>query len=305
MSIDALQAKIRAKKNPVAVALDLQRELIPQAILRRAMDENGETLRGLAEAYFAFGVAVLDALADVVPAVKLQTGFFEALGPDGLSVMARLCAHAKSLDYYVLVETMRADAEPVAALLAKTFFGEFAVDGRTPGLYGADAVSLSGFLGSDGIKPYLPYCKEGKNLFVLAKTANKSSREVQDLISGDRVVYTVMADLAMRWGGELMGKGGYAELGLTVGATHPEVLRQLRGRYDRLFFLVTGFGEQGSTVRDVVAAFDKFGHGALLSAGDFLLGAWKKQGENGDFAQAVRAAAIKLRTDLAVHVAVM
>lgn len=305
MSMDALQSLIRTKKNPMAVALDLQRQLIPQVLLQQAADAHGATLRALAEAYFLYGTAVLDALADVVPAVKLQTGFFEALGPDGLAVMGRLCAHARALDYYVIVETMRADAEPAAMLLAQTYFDQTALDGQSPGLYQADSVCLSGFLGSDGIRPYLPYCKEGKSLFVLAKTANKSSREVQDLISGDRVVYTVMADLAMRWGGELVGKNGYAQLGLCVGATHPTVLRQLREKYDRLFFLVSGYGEPGGGAKEAQLAFDKFGHGAVISVADSLLGAWKKHGDDADFAGHIHDAAVKLRAELAAHVTVM
>ena len=293
MSVDVLQTKIRKKKCPVAVGMDLRPELIPQAILDRA----GEG----AAAYGEFGCGVLDALAEVVPAVKFNTAWYDTLGPAGLEVLEDLCAYARKKGYYVILETMRSDAEEAAELYARACFAPRDQGGR----YEADALSLGAFLGSDGIRPYLPYCKDQeKSLFLLARTSNKSAREVQDLISGDRVIHQVMTDLAMRWSTDLFAPSGYSKIGVVVGANQPEVLRQMRQRYDRLFFLVPGYGAQGGTAKDVQHAFDKLGHGAVVAASRSILGAWQKTPE-ADYQESVCAAAVKMRGDIARFVTVI
>lgn len=307
MSIDTLQTKIRKKKNPSAVGLDLQPDLIPKFLIEEAVAKHGKNTEALAAAYLAAGEALLDALADTVPAVKLNTAYYELLGSDGVRVMQQLCASAKKRGYYVIVETMRGDVEDAAAIGAQTYFGSLEIEGERIVQYDADSLCVSAFLGSDGIKPYLPYCKtEDKSLFILAKTSNKSSREVQDLISGDRVIHTVMMDLAMRCGNDLLARSGYSEIGAVVGATHPAVLRTLREQYDRLFFLVPGYGAQGGTARDVQHAFDRFGHGAVVAASRSILGAWKKAESDGrDYQERAYQAAVKMRGDIAQYVTVI
>lgn len=307
MSVDSLQAKIRAFKNPTALGMDIQPDLIPRSILDGAFLEFGDSPKALAEGYVAFGLEILDRLKALIPAVKFNTGYYDALGAEGFAAMQRLCAAAKSMGYYVIIETMRSDFEEVAALNAQTYFGSLKTGAAETTFFDADSLCVSAFLGSDGIKPYLPYCKEQeKSLFILAKTPNKSSREVQDLISGDRVIYTVMTDLAMRWGNNLLAQNGYSQIGVVVGATHPTVLRELRGKYDRLFFLVPGYDAQGGGAKEVQHAFDKFGHGALVCAAHSILGAWKKEDADGcDFTERAYDAAMKIKRDIAQYVTVI
>ena len=158
--------------------------------------------------------------------MKLQTACFEALGWQGVKLMQELLAYAKKLGYYVLLETMRADVGHIAELTARSVFGGLDFGGERLFPYPCDALVLNGYLGSDGIKPYLPYVKEnGKNLFVVVKSSNRSSVEVQDLLSGDRVIHTAMADLTLRWSTELFGKCGYGEVGAVVGALAPRAMR--------------------------------------------------------------------------------
>lgn len=287
MSVDVLQEKIRKLKNPTAVNLDLRAEDLPMALRDREP----------AEAFLDYGTALLEALADVVPAVKCNTAYFEALGPAGLETLGKLTARARALGLYVILETMRADLEEAAALGAGTYFGP---------RYGADALCVCAFTGSDGVRPYLAHCREGgKALFLLAKTPNRSGREVQDLLSGDRVIYTVMTDLAVRWGGALIGPSGYGSLGVSVGATHPEALRELRARYDRLFLLVPGYGLPGGGAKSVQHAFDQFGHGAVVSDAGAIRTAWQKAEDPGGFAACARAAAEKMRGEIRNYVTVM
>ena len=307
MSMDVLQEKIRKFKNPSMAGLDPSPELIPEHLLREAFAQHGETPRGLAEAYRAFCGTFLETLKETVPAVKLQTACFEALGAPGMAVLQELCASARELGYYVLLDAMRGDVGHIAALYAEAVFGRVRIGETACTVYDCDGITLNGYLGSDSVKPFLPYCKEqGKNVFLLVKTSNRSGREVQDLISGDRVVHTAMADLAMRWSGDLFGKCGYSELGAVMPATDSRALASMRQRYDRLFFLVAGFGAQGGTPKAASAAFDEFGHGAVVTASRSILGAWKKAENDGrDYAERALEAAVKMKKDLGKYVTVI
>ena len=309
MSIDALQSKIRKFKNPSMLGLDPTPELIPQHLFDAAYTQYGKTLRAMGECYRVFCTALLDELCDVVPAVKIQSACFEALGFEGVKVMQELMAYAKELGYYVLLDSMRGDVGNIAAIQARAVFGELEAQGEFYRPYTCDGVTVNGYLGSDGITPFLPYLQDNsqKNIFLIIKSSNKSSREVQDLISGDRIVHTAMADLAMRWSQNLFGKCGYSEIVAVVGATHPQTLKSLRSRYDRLFFMVPGYGAQGGTARTVQYAFDRFGHGAIISASRSIIAAWQKvEGNDGrDYRQAARAAAEKMRDDIGKFVTVL
>lgn len=307
MSVDVLQAKIRKLKNPTMVGLDPTPDVVPQHILDAAYAEHGDTLQAVAAAYETFCTGILDALAGMVPAVKVQSACFSALGAAGVEVMQRLLREAEKRGYYVLLDLMRGDVGHIAELSAKALFGGVEVGNNTFYPYACDAITINGYLGSDGVMPFLPYCREqGKNLVLLVKTSNKSSREVQDLLSGDRVVHTAMADLAMRWSAGLFGKNGYSEVMIAVGATYPDILRWMREKYDRLFLVVPGFGAQGGTARNVQYAFDRVGHGAIISASRSIIAAWKKAGSDGkDYREQAAAAAEKMKRDILDFVVVM
>ena len=306
MSIDVLQEKIRKFKNPTMVGLDPILDLIPEHIKRQAYSEFGETLTGAAEAYRIFCFGILDALKEVVPAVKIQTGCFQALGAEGVSAMEKVITYAKELDYYVLMDTMRGDIDCMAQALADSYFGGVKVGKNTFLPYPCDAVMTNGYLGSDGIKPFTKYCKEGKNVFLLGKTSNKSSREVQDLLSGDRIVYQVILDLAMRWSTDMFGRFGYSEIAVAVSGCHPGILKEMRQKYDRLFFLVPGYGAQGANARDVQYAFDKFGYGAAICAGRSILYAYLKTGEDGrGYQNAAVEAAQRMKQSISNFVTVL
>lgn len=306
MSIDVLQQKIRSMKNAAMVGIDPIQSLLPEHILRDAYAEHGETLKGLAQAYLVFSKGILDALKETVPAVKIQSGCFQALGFEGVKVMEELIAYAGELGYYVLMDTMRGDIDCTAEALAQSYFGGVKIGGNSYLPYPCDAVMTNSYLGSDGIMPFTKYCKEGKNVFLLAKTSNKSSREVQDLLAGDRIVYQVILDLAMRWSIDLFGKNGYSEIGVAVSGCHPGILGKMREKYDRLFFLVPGYGAQGANARDVQYAFDKYGHGAAVCAGRSILYAYRKMGDSGEnYAECALQAALKMRDQIAQYVRIL
>ena len=306
MAMDVLQEKIRKLKNPSMVGLDPILSMIPAHIRKEAFHEYGETLRGAAEAYRVFCCGIMDALQDKVPAVKIQTGCFQALGHEGVEAMEQVIAYARDMDYYVLMDTMRGDIDCTAEALAQSYFGGVKIGDNTYLPYPCDAVMTNSYLGSDGIMPFTKFCKQGKNVFLLGKTSNKSSREVQDLMAGDRIVYQVVFDLAMRWSNDLFGKNGYSEIGVAVSGRHPEILKDMRRQYDRLFFLVPGYGAQGANGRDVQYAFDMYGHGAIVCSGRGIVYAYGKTGSDGtDYQQCAIDAAERMKLNIRSYVQVL
>ena len=311
MSFDRLQEKIRRKKNPTVAGLDPRLEFIPQFIKDAAFAEYGMTLKGAAEAYRQFCRGLIDALCDVVPAVKPQSAYFEQLGSAGIAALEDIVAYAKEKDLYVIMDAKRGDIGTTCEAYAQAYLGGIRVDGEnllSP--FDCDAVTINGYLGTDGMKPFTALCKErDKAVFLLVKTSNPSSKELQDLISGDRVVHTAMADLAVRLTSkeQLMGPSGWSSIGAVVGATHPADLKNLRAKYPSLFFLVPGYGAQGGKARDVQYAFDRFGHGAIVNSSRGIMCAWQKiEGSDGrDYQEAARAEAIRMRDDIGRFVTVL
>ncbi len=307
MSFDVLQEKIKAKKNPTVAGLDARVEYIPPFILKKHTDRLGETLEAAADAVLEFDCGLIDALAEVVPAVKPQSAYFEMLGWRGMKVLEEVIAYAKSKDLFVIADVKRGDIGTTATAYSEAWLGAAQVGGTSCSVFDADCVTLNGYMGSDAIKPFLKDCTErDKCAFVLAKTSNPSSVELQDIVAGDRLVYTVMGDLIQRWGKDTQGKCGFQALGAVVGATHPSVLKELRRRLDRVFFLVPGYGAQGGTAADVRFAFDELGRGAIVNASRSIMCAWQKTGRDGaDYQDAARAAAEKMRDEIKQYVTIL
>ena len=307
MSFDALQDKIKAKKNPTVAGLDARVEYVPPFILKKYTEQYGDTLEAAARAVLEFDCGLIDALADVVPAVKPQSAYFEMLGWQGMKALEEVISYAKSKGLFVIADVKRGDIGTTAAAYSEAWLGDTQVGGTACSVFDADCVTLNGYMGSDAVKPFLEVCtRRDKCAFVLAKTSNPSSSELQDLVAGDRLVYTVMGDLIQRWGKDTAGKYGYQALGAVVGATHPSVLRELRYRLDKTFFLVPGYGAQGGTAADVRYAFDELGRGAIVNASRSIMCAWQKTGRNGaDYQEAARAAAEHMRDEIRQYVTIL
>ena len=307
MSFDTLQDKIKEKKTPTVAGLDARVEYIPPHILKKYTSQYGETLQAAALAVEEFDCSLIDALCDVVPAVKPQSAYFEMLGWRGMETLKEVITHAKGKGLYVIADIKRGDIGTTATAYAEGWLGTTRVGETDCAAFDADCVTLNGYMGSDAIKPFLDQCvARNKSAFVLAKTSNPSSVELQDMVAGDRVVYTVMGDLIERWGKDTAGKYGYNALGAVVGATHPSVLKELRRRLEHTFFLVPGYGAQGGTAADVRCAFDELGRGAIVNASRSIMCAWKKTGKDGmDYQEAARAAAEQMRDELREYITIL
>lgn len=299
MSIDALQEAIRKRKNPSVLSLCPALSMLPPHLLADAAARLGKTPAAAAFAYETFCLAILDALADTVPAVSVDSGCFAALGAEGVAAMQRILSAAAGRGYYVLLNSMRSDLPPAADALADACFGAIPFEDAAFTPYPCDGVILNAFCGSDGFLPYTGFCAGGKNVFLLARTPNRSAREVQDQLSGDRLFYQVMADLAMRKLPPNEGRYGYCEVGVVAGLTEPAALKTLRQKCPHLFLLVPGYGAQGGLAKNAPLAFDRMGHGAAVMAGRSILYAFSKNDpDSRDYALCAREAALSMREKL-------
>ena len=302
MSFDRLQEAIIAKKNPTVAGLDPKPEYVPAHIRKECYDKYGETLEGAAEAIYRFNCGLMDALKDIVPAVKPQAAYYERLGWRGMEVLERTIRYAKEQGLYVIADIKRGDIGSTAEAYSDGWLGKTKVGEQMLSVFDADCVTLNGYMGADSVNPFLKTCKEmDKCAFVLAKTSNPGSGELQNVPAGDGdTVYGLMADLIEKWGAGTEGKYGYTMAGAVAGATYPEELQQLRARMPHTFLLVPGYGAQGGTAEDVQYAFQKDGHGAIVNSSRGIMCAWQKTGKDGmDYQEAARNAAIAMRDDIA------
>ena len=307
MSFDVLQEKIRAVKNPTVAGLDPKPEYVPSHILKECYGQYGETLEGAAEAIYRFNCGLIDALCDIVPAVKPQSAYYERLGWRGMEVMERTIRYAREKGLFVIADIKRGDIGSTAEAYSDGWLGKTTVGGQSHSSFNADCVTLNGYMGSDSINPFLNTCKaEDKCVFILVKTSNPGSGELQDIPAGDSLVYKVMGDLTERLGEGTEGRYGYTAAGAVVGATYPADMRELRARLEKTFFLVPGYGAQGGTAEDVQYAFNDKGHGAIVNASRSIMCAWQKTGKDGaDYQEAARNAAIAMRDDIARFVTIV
>jgi len=202
---------------------------------------------------------VIDVVAPLVPAVKPQAAFFEQLGPAGMTVLANLIAYAQQHGLLVILDGKRNDIGSTAAAYAAGFLGR-----QSP--WGADALTVSPYLGDDSLQPFVDAAVSGQaGIFVLVKTSNPGGRMLQDLVADGRPVYRHVGRHVEGLAAATAGACGYGAVGAVVGATYPEQLAELRTEMPHTWFLVPGYGSQGGTAADVRAAFDPRGTGAIVN----------------------------------------
>ena len=301
MAFDRLIDNIIEKQNPTVAGLDPKLDYVPASIKDACFAQYGKTLEGAAAALLAFNKAIIDQIYDIVPAVKPQAAYYEMYGWQGVKALAETIAYAREKGMFVITDGKRNDIGTTMEAYATAHLGTTDVAGESIDAFGADALTVNGYLGTDGIKPLVQICKEkDKVIFVLVKTSNPSSGELQDMtLTNGASVYEQMGSMCERWGEELGGKYGYSGVGAVVGATYPEQLKEMREKAPHTFFLVPGYGAQGGGANDAKNAFDKNGLGAIINSSRGIMCAWKKQGlTEEDFAAAARAEALRMKEDI-------
>ena len=304
MPFDRLIEKIAEMKNPTVVGLDPKLDYVPEYIKAEAFEKHGKTLEAAAEAILTFNKMIIDEIHDVVPAIKPQAAYYEMYGWQGVKTLKETIDYAKSKGMFVMTDGKRNDIGATMEAYAAAHLGVTAVDGEEIEAFGADALTVNGYLGTDGISPLLNICKaRDKGIFVLVKTSNKSSGELQDRKIEDKTVYAVMGEMCEKWGKDNIGKYGYSAVGAVVGATYPQQLEEMRNQLPHTFFLVPGYGAQGGGAAGVAKAFDKNGLGAIVNSSRAVMCAYKTEGCNEkDFAKAARREVLRMKEDITSHI---
>ncbi|HNZ63278.1 MAG TPA: orotidine-5'-phosphate decarboxylase [Bacillota bacterium] len=301
---DRLQERIDALGNPSCLGLDPMLSYIPEAFAERIRMECGGGAGIVRELLARYCSALIDAVTDIIPAVKPQIAYFEQYGPEGILAFHDVVRYARRREMIVIVDAKRNDIGSTAEAYARAFLRESGAE-LSPA-FNADALTVNGYLGIDGIRPFVDACgAEGRGIFVLCRTSNPSAGDLQDLKLADgRFVYEAMADLIHSWGEPLIGTSGFSSVGAVVGATWPEEARAIRKRLPHTFFLIPGYGAQGGKADGAVAGFSESGRGAVVNAARSLMLAWKKHNlPEAQFAEACRREALEMRDALRLALA--
>ena len=298
--IDRLMKKIEEKGNPTVVGLDPTYAMIPEAIRTEMLDRFGKTPKAAASMLARFNSGIIDAVADLVPAVKLQIAMYEQYGLEGLDAYLKSIDEAKVKGLIVIGDIKRGDISSTAAAYAAHLEG-VKIEGEFFDLWKEDAVTLNPYMGFDGIQPFLQPCNEcDKGIFLLVKTSNPSGGELQDLIADGRPVYEHTAELVSKWGEAAMGSSGYSRIGAVVGATYKEQGEFLRQKMPHTFFLIPGYGAQGASGADIKGYFDQDGRGCIVNSSRGIIAAYQKDRKytGYDYAEAAREAVLAMKKDL-------
>lgn len=290
MSIDLLHNRIRKLKNPSMVSFEADLNSLPPHLV----EEEGSVPR----AYERFCLELLNELKDTVPAVRFSAYLFHALGETGWQIQNKLLSEAKSMGYYVVLDAMDILSPLAAQQVASSVCSEDC---------SVDALIVSPYIGSDALKPFLPICKTGKLvLFAIVRSPNKTASELQDLQFGTRQMHIATADIISRCGENALSKCGYSQLGALVSAGTPDILRSLRMKYPRIFFLVDGLDYPSGNSKNCSFAFDKFGYGAVVCAGASITMAWTDDdADAGAYLSCAKLAADKMKRNLTRYVNIL
>lgn len=291
MAIDRLQEKIRKLKNPAVVNFSVLQDQIPSCVLEAA----GSFL----QAYKLFCKELLTGLKDVVPGVRFNFNSFAVRGGQWLDILDELLDYAKSQGYYVILDAPEAlsaqDAQQSAGIL---------LDGNCKWYF--DGLVLTSYIGSDGIKPYVSQLKKTKkDLFVVVRTSNKTAPELQDLLSGSRLMHLANADIINRFAEDLVGRSGYSQVAMLAAASSADSLRSLRSKYKNMFLLLDGCDYPNANAKNCSYAFDTLGHGAAACAGLSITAAWKENQSQDQFVDYAVEAAQRLKKNLIRYITIL
>ena len=296
MITDKLIERIKELDNPTVAGIDTGFDYLPDDMKNGVKD-----FKSASAAVLEFNKRIIDNICDIVPCVKVQIAYYEMYGLDGMRTFAETVKYAGKKGMLVMTDAKRNDIGATAECYAKAYLGETAVGDKTYTAFDSDFLTVNGYLGSDGIKPFLGWMqKRDKGIFVLVKTSNKSSGELQDLkLENGKTVYEYMGSLVEEWGKDCIGKYGYSAVGAVVGATHPAQAEILRKEMPHTFFLIPGYGAQGGTADDLKVCFNKDGLGGIVNSSRGILCAYRQEKYAGrSYYEAARQACIDMKNDL-------
>lgn len=300
--IDVLIDKIKETDNPTVIGLDPRYDMLPNCIIEKY---GNNSFKNVCDGILEFNKTLIDNTNDIIPAIKPQIAFYEMFGIHGLECFRKTCEYAKEKGMIVIADIKRGDIGSTAEGYSNTYIGKTKLGDREESLFDIDFVTVNPYFGIDGVKPFIEDSKKyDKGVFILVRTSNKSSSELQSLkIEDGDALYEKVAYLVNDWGKDLIGDYGYSSISSVVGATHPMELKRLREIMPNSFFLIPGYGAQGGKAEDIALGFDKNGIGGIVNSSRGLMCAyksdlWKDKFADNEYGKATRAEAIRMRDEL-------
>lgn len=297
MSINKLVEQIKVKKSPIVVGLDPRIEMIPEEVKAKYFEKYGNTLEAVKHSLIEFNRGIIDAVYDLVPAVKPQIAFYEKYGIEGLIAYKDICAYAKEKNLYVIADVKRGDIGSTSKAYSEAHLGYTEINGEKVQAFESDSVTVNPYLGDDCLKEFVDDIKAyDKGMFILVKTSNKSSEQLQNLLVEGETIYKKVGDLVNNWSQATIDTCGYSPIGAVVGATFPEEAVLLRKVMPNSYFLVPGYGAQGATGKDIVNCFNADGLGAIVNSSRGITFAYLKT--DTDYKTAARDAVLSMQEDI-------
>ena len=298
-AIDKLIEKIKETNNPTVMGLDPRYDMIPEVVRKKYSND----LEGISKAILEYNKELIDNTYDIIPAIKPQLAFYEMFGIEGMKAFKETCKYAKEKGMIVIADAKRGDIGSTAKGYSNAYLGQTPIAEEKISVFdNIDFITVNPYLGVDSIKPFVEDCAEyEKGIFVLVKTSNPSSRELQDLkLENGETVYEHVANLVEEWGEELRGKYGYSSVSAVVGATYPQQLKEIREKAPHTYFLIPGYGAQGGKADDIALGFDENGLGGIVNASRSLMCAyksdkWKEKFNEKEYGKATRTEALEMR----------
>lgn len=298
-AIDNLIEKIKETGNPTVMGLDPRYDMIPECVRKKYPND----LEGISKSILEYNKELIDNTFDIIPSIKPQLAFYEMFGIEGMKAFKETCKYAKEKGMIVIADAKRGDIGSTAKGYSNAYLGQTSIGEEKIEVFeNIDFLTVNPYLGVDSITPFVEDCeKYGKGIFVLVKTSNPSSGELQDLkLENGKTVYEHVASLVETWGENLRGKYGYSSVAAVVGATYPEQLKEIRKKAPNTYFLIPGYGAQGGKAEDIALGFDKQGIGGIVNASRSLMCAyksdkWKEKFTEEEYGKATRAEAIEMK----------
>ena len=291
MAIDKLQEKIRKMKCPIVVDFGVLPEHIPPYLL--------DACGSFSAAYKRFCVELLEGLKESVPAVRFDMGFFSLLGIEGLQLLQQVLSFAKECGYYVILDGISPLSHNDSNWAAQVLFDKDSV-------FQFDGCVIQAYIGSDALRPFVDRIQEsGKDLFAVVRTGNRSASEIQDLLTGSRLVHMAAADIVNRFTDSNVGKCGYSHVAFVVAASSADSLRTLRNKYKQTFFLLDGADYPNANAKNCSLAFDKLGHGAIACVGTTVTGAWMDTESPNEYVEQALQSVLKMKKNISRYISVL
>lgn len=294
--IDRLIESIIDKNNPTAVGLDTSFDYLPENV-KKSVNNPADAAKAITE----FNLTLIDRLKTLVPAVKVQVAYYEMYGTYGLTAFAETLSAARKSGLITIADCKRNDIGSTASCYSAAYLGKVKINDFEFTPFESDFLTVNGYLGADGLNPFVADCeKYDKGIFVLVKTSNPSSGQLQDKKFEDgATLYEHSARLVTEVGKNLIGKYGYSDIGAVIGATHPAQAEKVRKEFPHMFFLIPGYGAQGGSADGLTVCFDEKGLGGIVNNSRGIICAYKSEKYKGQtFAQAAENAVIDMREDI-------